>query len=511
MKEPVKKYIIPEDFTTTQLIEIIKPFFKVQEESKRKKTLTFYDTFDWRFYNKSKVLVQKNNHYYIRQLYQDNILSSIELEGEFTLENINDGEFKKMLEKIMLPRKLFRLGTINLNANVFKVLNEDEKTIAKIYYNSYYPALSSENTKGINILQVQSVRGYKKEFSRIKKEINNNNYLSNSKYDILHFAAELVNKKPGDYSSKTDIPIHAAMQSIEALQSVFQTLYSTIRMNEPFVLKDQDTEFLHDYRVAIRKTRSALSQIKDVMSPEHNLRFKKVFSFIGKKSNNLRDLDVFLLNEQKYRSLITDELQKGYNYIVKSVIEKRKQAFEKFKEEVTTDSYQKKLIRWEVFLESMTEKAMHGPQASINIKELANTTITSQYSKVIDYGMKVLETHDTNELHNLRIECKKLRYLLEFFKKLYPPEKINKLIKQLKKIQDSLGLFNDLSVHMDFFMELTETIQGNTQQKKQALVTAGYLVGLLRYKLEDVKNEFYGKFIKFNKQENNKLFIQLFN
>ena len=38
----------------------------------------------------------------------------------------------------------------------------------------------------------------------------------------------------------------------------------TLRINEDGVRKDLDSEFLHDFRVAVRRTRSALSQIKGV-------------------------------------------------------------------------------------------------------------------------------------------------------------------------------------------------------------------------------------------------------
>jgi len=49
-------------------------------------------------------------------------------------------------------------------------------------------------------------------------------------------------------------------------------------------------------------------------------------------------------------------------------------------------------------------------------------------------------------LHDVRILGKKLRYLLEFFRSLYAEEEIDIAIKELKRLQDNLGDFNDYEV-----------------------------------------------------------------
>jgi len=53
-------------------------------------------------------------------------------------------------------------------------------------------------------------------------------------------------------------------------------------------------------------------------------------------------------------------------------------------------------------------------------------------------------------IHQLRINCKKLRYLMEFFTLLLPPAEIKKLIRSLKMLQDNPGNFNDYSVQQQF-------------------------------------------------------------
>lgn len=55
------------------------------------------------------------------------------------------------------------------------------------------------------------------------------------------------------------------------------------------------------------------------------------------------------------------------------------------------------------------------------------------------------------QVHKLRIECKKLRYMLEFFGSLLPRRLCRSLRKSVKYLQDILGEFSDCSVQQVFF------------------------------------------------------------
>ena len=109
------------------------------------------------------------------------------------------------------------------------------------------------------------------------------------------------------------------MHSDEATKIILRSLFLVIKTNEVYISKDLDTEFLHDYRVAIRRTRSALGQIKNVFPKETTSRFKKDFSFLGKLSNQLRDLDVYLLKKDAYKamlpSILRDDIDPLFDYL----------------------------------------------------------------------------------------------------------------------------------------------------------------------------------------------------
>ena len=66
-------------------------------------------------------------------------------------------------------------------------------------------------------------------------------------------------------------------------------------MNLPGTLADIDTEFLHDLRVAVRRTRSAIKLLSGVFPPEAVEHFKAEFKWLGDVTTPVRDLDVHLL------------------------------------------------------------------------------------------------------------------------------------------------------------------------------------------------------------------------
>ena len=63
-------------------------------------------------------------------------------------------------------------------------------------------------------------------------------------------------------------------------------------------MRDIDTEFLHDLRVAVRRTRSALKLAGDALPAGLAARFSPEFKWLGDLTTPTRDLDVYLLGYQ---------------------------------------------------------------------------------------------------------------------------------------------------------------------------------------------------------------------
>jgi CHAD domain-containing protein len=283
-----------------------------------------------------------------------------------------------------------------------------------------------------------------------------------------------------------------------------------MKANEAGLKADIDTEFLHDYRIAIRRTRSALSQIRNVFPVDVTEHFKSSFRTLGQRTNDLRDLDVYLLSEDEFEARLPAVMGEDIVPLFDYLRLLREQALEEVRKGLSSREYAQALGEWEAFLNEPISKKATGANGTMPIVDLARKRIYKRYRRVIKDGDYILTHTQDQLLHALRIECKKLRYLMEFFASLFPRKKMARLIKQLKKLQDNLGDFNDLSVQQDYLMHMAEELPLDDPRSRKALVATGYLVENLGYQQRTVKANFAKTFTEFASPANQALFRRLF-
>ena len=165
---------------------------------------------------------------------------------------------------------------------------------------------------------------------------------------------------------------------------------------------------------------------------------------------------------------------------------------------------------WETFLKKPLPDSATARNAERAVIDLAGQRIYKNYKRVVKTGNKILANTEDEMLHFLRIECKKLRYLMEFFASLFPHKKIDALIGQLKNLQDNLGDFNDLCVQQEYLLNIVTELPASQQQVKKTLVAIGSLIETLEEEKGAVKDAFARTFTDFAAPANQKLVQELF-
>jgi CHAD domain-containing protein len=250
-----------------------------------------------------------------------------------------------------------------------------------------------------------------------------------------------------------------------------------MRRNEPGLIADIDTEFLHDFRVAVRRTRAALGQMKQVFPAERRKRFKQDFAWLGRMTNAQRDLDVYLQRQEHYKALLPASTHADIEPFFASLRQQRAQAHRQLVRTLATKKYADLLRRWETFLAQPPRHTASAANAQRPIRKVAQKRIRKIWHRVKKLGEKRIEFADDQGLHALRIECKKLRYLLEFFASLFPAATINTPLKRLRRLQDSLGHHHDLVVQQEVLRQFAarfaaaESQARRTQQAIDTLVS----------------------------------------
>jgi CHAD domain-containing protein len=169
------------------------------------------------------------------------------------------------------------------------------------------------------------------------------------------------------------------------------------------------------------------------------------------------------------------------------------------------------LDEWRTFLESPVDESSWPENASRPILEIANRKSWKIYRLVLEEGLAMRADSPAAALHELRISCKKLRYLMEFFQSLHPADVISKQIKALKGLQDTLGDFHDLEVQADALRDFGHAMQAEQADLPgEVFMAMGVLIDSL-YKCQVIERQnFFRRFARFARPGNQKTCHELF-
>ncbi len=230
------------------------------------------------------------------------------------------------------------------------------------------------------------------------------------------------------------------------VKSVLIDALDDIRRFEKKLIKSHSEKALHQFRISVRKTRSLIGQCDGVIATHRLQRFRREFSWLGGVTSAPRDFDVYLLRIEKDQRMKDNEaLQPFVSYMQQQATNNREYLYDT----LGSVRYKKLIHDWQKFLQQPVPQHSRLAHATSNVTDFARHNITACQKRVLKQGKKITQDSSDEAVHNLRKACKKLRYMIEFFKDLYADKKIEKQIKQLKQLQNQLGDFQDLCVQED--------------------------------------------------------------
>lgn len=504
---------LPESFDFDQLTQDIARSFGYRKEPLRSVAQIVFDTFDWRLFKKGKTLVREGNWLFLAALDrwdpEGRIVWKKRKAPEFWWD-ITQGDLRPQLKSMLDVRALLPVMRVSKTIHMLRILNADEKTVAKVQFETCRARAKSGSSHRIDFLTLLPVRGYASEFRAVQKFLKDAG-LVEEKESIYVELMRGLGLEPGAYSSKFRIDLEPGLPAVEAARRIIGHLLEIMKKNEAGLMADTDTEFLHDYRVSIRRIRSALRQMKGVFPKEKTARFRTAFADIGKSTNWLRDLDVYLLKKDPYRAMLPEYLAPGLDRLFRDLAQERNKELASVAKSLQSARYRKTVAQWERFVaSSMHYSEEEAPEAGRPIQELASDLIYKRYQKIIASGQKITDDSPDEALHRLRISCKRLRYLLEFFASLFPEKEIGRLIGQLKKLQDHLGDFNDLCVQQQQLEGYLGRLEESREEAALTAAAVGGLITSLNLKQQAVRLDFKKRFQAFSSRNNQALFQRLF-
>jgi CHAD domain-containing protein len=312
--------------------------------------------------------------------------------------------------------------------------------------------------------------------------------------NLIQQVYQMRGVRPVAYSLKPHLQFAPETHCRTVLLETFNSLLSIARWNEEGIIKDIDTEFLHDYRVSLRKLRSVIGLIKGVFPDDAMESWKRKIGMICRETNALRDLDVYILSRARLERMLPEELHAGLDRFFRELETSRTAEAKRVAGVLKSESYKKEIDSLQAAWTS-PHVMQDSPNAMRPIGEVAGERILKRFRRIRKIRKSITPETPDATIHGVRIDCKKMRYLLECFGCLFPEENVAPLARQLAKLQNRLGRYNDTSVQQDYLLKEAEKHieSGDTR----LALSLGGLIGslhhqhaLLRTKVLDALEEF---------------------
>ena len=487
-----------------------------QQETWLDTQTTYYDTFDWRLYRKHTTL-EANNLDGIPELAFRAANGDLLARSSYTEEpgfvwDLPADQLRQQLEPLIKMRRLLPQVTVRGRQQNLALLNSDGKTVLRLKVFSDHQAIDPGGAQQPlrQYLQILPVRGYRSAVRRIDALLSSDSFLHAATVDPLADALSALGRSPADYSSKLDLTLQPTLTAQQALRNILRHLLTTLKANIDGTCNDIDSEFLHDLRVSVRRTRSALSQLKGLLPGEELAPFREGFAWLGNITGPTRDLDVYLLKYADYVQRLPENHRQDL-VPFHDFLKQRQTGEQKTLAALLQGAKSSKLLdHWQDLLDQEREPDPALPDAELPVKKVADRRIWKLYKRSVKEGQAITSETPAEALHELRKTCKKLRYLLEFFQSLYPANDMASLIKALKVLQDNLGDFNDFEVQSEAMHSFGLQMAKMKKAPPATLLAMGMLAESLRHQQLQTRQEFERRFATFCADQNYELFHQLF-
>jgi CHAD domain-containing protein len=233
----------------------------------------------------------------------------------------------------------------------------------------------------------------------------------------------------------------------EAGRKVLRFHFERMLDHEPGTRLGEDIEELHDMRVATRRMRSAFRVFSSYFDPDVLKPFLKGLKRTGGALGSVRDLDVFMEKAQRYLDGLPEEERSSLDPLLDNWRRQREAARAQMLEYLDARKYQQFVRGFGQFLLTEGAGALPVPADKplpYRVCHVVPALIYDRYQVVRGYET-VIEGAPIETLHALRIDCKRLRYSLEFFREVLGLE-AGDVIKEVVVIQDHLGNLHDADV-----------------------------------------------------------------
>ncbi len=165
------------------------------------------------------------------------------------------------------------------------------------------------------------------------------------------------------------------------------------------------------------------------------------------------------------------------------------------------------LGRWQEALGTPIDPSLGGAHAGHPLVHVVRRRIEKAQSLLLEHGRAITPATPADDVHELRKDAKKLRYLLECFGGLLGDEPRTRFVKRLKALQDNLGEHQDAEVHVAELRQAVHELPATTAPS--TYVAVGQLIEQLERRRQAARDEFAERFEGYDSAKTHEAFDHL--
>ena len=284
--------------------------------------------------------------------------------------------------------------------------------------------------------------------------------------------------KPQKYA-KLNLVKDATVEQV--LTDLVQHCLDHLRANETVVSATDDSEGVHQMRIALRRLRAAMQLFRPSLPPDQYGWIITEAKWLTSELSAARAWDVLA---DEFMPPVTQLYAKDQEFIslTTPVEQARQKSHQRARDAIGTKRYTEFLLRLSAWLSSQAWREQsvteHTTRLLDPIGEHCVTLLQKRDRRVRKRGQDIENLSD-EALHELRLAVKKLRYVVDFFENLYPKKQVKAYRKHLIDLQNRLGYLNDVAVADTLVRELPYT--GEDQTRQAPIYAGGVIVGWHRH------------------------------
>lgn len=249
------------------------------------------------------------------------------------------------------------------------------------------------------------------------------------------------------YITLAPAPLRPTMTALDGYIIVLCDLFDSIDTCRHDTLVSTSPRSLHDLRIAIRRARSVVREAKRVLPSGIFDAMSQDLSWLSSITSEARDLDTLIDHWPRYERMMEARDVNHLQAVIREIYHRRNSAYQDMQAKLNGQRVVTLINEWQIFMLDGTDIGKGGTDAQNTLKDVVKERIETAHRKLVTDCGRISTKSSDDQIHALRKDAKRIRYLSEGFSEILSSTKSESTLSHLVALQDNLGEFQDLRIH----------------------------------------------------------------